>query len=122
MIGRNLISELARKEYKYNENDIIFIAKDSDGKLVWLERGNEVAGLEHIVKNHGADFSNAYDIQKEEIALYLYNAITNGKVVKSIPSKIKGGLDRIYEYDGNYYTLVGMGDNGFIVTAFPTRK
>ena len=108
MIGRNLISELARKEYKYNENDIIFIAKDS--------------GLEHIVKNHGADFSNAYDIQKEEIALYLYNAITNGKVVKSIPSKIKGGLDRIYEYDGNYYTLVGMGDNGFIVTAFPTRK
>ena len=57
-----------------------------------------------------------------EIALYLYNAITNGKMVSSHPSKITGGLDRVYEYDGYYYTFVGMGDNGFIVTAFPTRK
>ena len=43
-------------------------------------------------------------------------------MVSSSPSKIKGGLDRVYEYDGYYYTFVGMGDNGFIVTAFPTKK
>jgi len=43
-------------------------------------------------------------------------------MVSCAPSKVEGGLDRIYEYDGNYYTFVGMGDNGFIVTSFPARK
>ncbi|MCQ2082255.1 MAG: hypothetical protein MJZ11_11405 [Lachnospiraceae bacterium] len=122
MIGRELLTELIDGGYKFSENDIIFITKDREGKLIWLERGNENVGLVHIIANHKQNFEEAYGIQEGEIALYLYNAITNGTIIGSIPSKIKGGLDRIYEYDGCYYTFVGMGNNGFIVTSFPTRK
>jgi len=122
MIGRELLTELVAKDYKFTEDDIVFIAKDRTGKLIWLERGNENAGLTHIVMNHKVNFEAAFGIKEDEIALYLYNVITNGNMINSIPSKIVGGLDRIYEYDGNYYTFVGMGDNGFIVTSFPTRK
>ena len=122
MIGKELLPELVRQKVKYTEEDIIFITKDKEGKLIWLERGNEISGLTHIILNHGDNFLNAFDIKTDEIALYLYNAITNGKMVSSLPSKIAGGLDRIYEYDGHYYTFVGMGNNGFIVTAFPTGK
>lgn len=122
MIGRELLSELVRQKVKYTEEDIIFITKDKEGKLIWLERGNDISGLTHIILNHSNDFLNAFGIKTDEIALYLYNAITNGEMVSSSPSKIKGGLDRVYEYDGYYYTFVGMGDNGFIVTAFPTKK
>ena len=122
MIGRELLASLDSSGCKYKKDDIIFIAKDKEGKLIWLERGNLSAGLEHIVTNHKDDFEAAFGIREDEIALYLYNALTSGDVVGSQPSKIEGGLDRIYEYDGNYYTFVGMGDNGFIVTSFPTRK
>lgn len=122
MIGRELLTELVNEGYKFTEEDIIFIAKDKTGKLIWLERGNDNAGLKHIVINHKENFEIAYGIKEDEIALYLYNVITSGNVIGSIPSKIQGGLDRIYEYDGNYYTFVGMGNNGFIVTSFPTRK
>ena len=29
---------------------------------------------------------------------------------------------RVYEYKGNYYTMTGIGTNGFIVLAYPFRK
>ena len=122
MIGRELLSELVNNGCKFTEESIVFITKDKEGKLIWLERGDANAGLNHIIANHKVNFEIAFGIKEDEIALYLYNAITYGIMVDSKPSKIKGGLDRIYEYDGNYYTFVGMGDNGFIVTSFPTRK
>ena len=122
MIGIELLPDLQAEGCKYSKDEIVFITKDRDGKLIWLERGNDNAGLTHIIKNHKMNFESAFGIKEDEIALHLYNAITNGVLVGSNPSKIKGGLDRIYEYDGQYYTFVGMGDNGFIVTSFPTRK
>ena len=122
MIWKELLCELRWSGCKYNEDQIIFITKDSEGKLIWLERGNDFAGLEHIIANHENDFFQAIGIKKNEIALYLYTAITNGKLVKNVPSKIAGGLDRTYEYDDHYYTFVGLGNNGFIVTAFPVGK
>lgn len=122
MIGKEFLPELVLEGHKFNESDIIFITKDKEEKLIWLERGDERAGLVHIIANHRENFEDAFGIKEDEIALYLYNAITNGKVVGTQPSKIKGGLDRVYEYDGYFYTFVGMGGNGFIVTSFPTHK
>jgi len=122
MIGRTFLPELVNNGYKFTLEDIIFITKDKEDKLVWLERGNEYGGLNHILKNHSEDFEIAFGIKGDEISLYLYNAITYGTMVRSTLSKIEGGFDRIYEYDGDYYTFVGMGDNGFIVTSFPTGK
>ena len=122
MVGRELLSELISSGYKFAEADIVFIAKDRTDKLIWLERGNDNAGLQHIILNHKEHFETAFGIKEEEIALYLYNVIVNGNLIRCTPAKIKGGLDRVYEYGGQYYTFVGMGSNGFIVTSFPTDR
>ena len=119
MIGKEFLQEMANNNYKFAEEEIVFITKDSEGKLIWLERGNESAGLQHIINNHREHFEEAYGIKEKEIALYLYKVITDGKLVDSKPSSVKGGLDRLYEYDNRYYTFVAMGSNGFIVTSFP---
>lgn len=117
MIGKELLSQL--QNFKYNEREIVFIAKDKSGNIVWLERGNASAGLTHILIRHGRDFEKALGIRKEEIALHLYNAITNGELVDSYPSDVEHGINHVYNYDGNYYTFVATGSNGFIVTSFP---
>ena len=122
MVGKELLSELVSNGYKFVEEDIVFIAKDKTDKVVWLERGNNNAGLQHIILNHKKHFESAFGIKEEEIALYLYNVIVNGNLIRCTPSKIQGGLDRVYEYGGQYYTLVGLGSNGFIVTSFPTDR
>ena len=121
MIGKEYLKDLKQTKYKYNEEEIIFITKDSEGNLVWLERGNEGVGLKHIIAHHKNDFENAVGIKENEIALYLYEVLTNGKLIKSNPSK-KGGFNKVYKYDGNYYTFVAMGNNGFIVTSYPVPK
>ena len=122
MVGKELLPELISSGYKFQEDDIVFIAKDKTDKIIWLERGNERAGLKHIILNHRTHFETAFGIKAEEIALYLYNVITCGDLISCTPSKIKGGLDRVYEYDGQYYTFVGIGNNGFVVTSFPTNR
>lgn len=122
MIGRELLPELRNSGYKFNEASIVFVAKDKTNKLIWLEKGSNTAGLNHIVQKHREDFRKAYGIDNSEIALYLYEAISNGDLDESKPSKIKGGYDRTYKYDSKYFTFVSIGDNGFIVTSFPTLK
>lgn len=122
MIGREYLQEMVSKGYKFTEERIVFITKDSEKKLVWLERGNDSAGLQHIINNHKEHFEEAFGIKEDEIALYLYKVITDGKLIDSKPSNIAGGFDRLYEYDNQYYTFVAMGNNGFIVTSFPNPK
>lgn len=56
MIGKELLDQLANTGSKFTEADIIFITIDKDGKLIWLERGNELAGFEHIVSRHKEQF------------------------------------------------------------------
>lgn len=65
MIGRELLSELVRQKVKYTEEDIIFITKDKEGKLIWLERGNDISGLTHIILNHSNDFLIAFGIKTD---------------------------------------------------------
>lgn len=120
MIGREYLQELINNNWKFTEKEIVFITKDKEGTLIWLERGNRTAGLEHIISRHAYDFESAFSLKENEIPLYLYNAITYGDIIRSTPSKIPGGIDRVYKYDGQYYTFVGLGGNGFIVTAHPT--
>ena len=122
MQGQDLLSELKASGYKYSEDDLIFIAHDRSGQLIWLEKGNESAGLTHIIERHAVDFQNAHGVDKEGIAELLYRIVTNGTVVSNRLSINGQGFDRVYDYDDTYYTFTGIGSNGFIVTAFPVGK
>ena len=122
-----LINELENNRIKFSKNDLIFIARDSEGQVVWLENGNSGAGLIHLLDGdedtpgHADDFKRALGISRDEIPAYLFEVVAKGKVVKIRKRKANGraGLDKIYYYQGAYHLLCGVGTNGFIVTAHP---
>ena len=121
-MNNELIEELANRGETFNEADIVFITKDATGEIIWLENGNETAGLIHIVERHGDDFKRTSGLNVEEIPVFLERVVSQGVVVSNLPSKARTGYTRIYDYDGSYYTVTGIGTNGFIVTAYPTPK
>lgn len=79
--------------------------------------------MEHILK-HKFDFYNTVKIKEDDIPEYLRKAITYGVVVKNKVKMIHGrqGYERVYKYDSKYYILAGIGLNGFVVSAYPTKK
>ncbi len=122
-----LIQELESNGIKFSEKDMVFITKDKTGQTVWLEEGNNSAGLKHIIdgngttKGHAEDFKNAFGITKSQIPTYLEKVITQGTVVSNTLKPIgnRMGYERVYYYKGNYHVVTGIGDNGFIVSAYP---
>lgn len=126
----SLIAELEKNDTKFTKEDIVFITKDETGQIVWLEKGNSSAGLEHILNGdgkslgHAADFEKALGVTRNDIPDYLEKVITNGKVVsnKIVTKGSREGYERIYYYDGNYYVITGIGTNGFIISAYPKRR
>lgn len=122
-----LIKELESNGVKFSKADVVFITKDKTGQIVWLEKGNSSAGLEHIINGngktlgHGKDFEKAFGVSCEQISSFLNNVVSTGYVVSSELKYINGrsGFERIYYFDKKYYVLAGIGTNGFIVTAYP---
>ena len=54
----DFINELISNGTKFTAENIVYIGKDQTGKVVWLEVGNDKAGLQHIVKNHKSEFED----------------------------------------------------------------
>ena len=126
-----LKSELRSNNIKFNEADMVFIARDKTGQIVWLENGSSSAGLTHILDGkdgspgHAKDFERAFGVQRQNVGSYLKEVIKNSSVVSNRLVNIgngRQGYERVYEYKGNYYTMTGIGTNGFIVSAYPIRK
>lgn len=130
------IKELARKEMikslinakvKFTEKDVIFATKDKTGQLIWLEKGNEKAGLQHILygdentSGHAKDFETKHGVKKENVAYHIENIISNGTVeyTKLTTRNGKEGFEKLFNKQGKYYMISGIGTNGFVVTAYP---
>lgn len=115
-----LITELKSRGIKHNPDDIIAITKLVNGEIIFLEKGNQYAGLEHILNRHENDFANR-GINKQEISDLIMLAISQGKVLG-----IQGQKNRkIYEvnYLGKIqYISIDIGNNGYIVSANPTPR
>jgi RHS repeat-associated protein len=113
-----LLDELAAAGVKHNPSDIVRIAKDGSGRVVFLETGNSRAGLAHIVGQHGDDFARR-GISVDQIPDLVTNAASNGRIV----GYQGAGTGRpIYEvvFDGSTHRVaVTVGNNGFIVGANP---
>ena len=59
--GRALISEVQANGDKINPDDVVEIAKDESGIIIWLENGllnGKPSGLLHILDAHESDFNN----------------------------------------------------------------
>ena len=122
-----LIQELKDNNIKFSEKDIQFITKDKTGQIVWLETGNSIAGLKHILdgngmtKGHANDFQRAFGISRSEVPTYIEKIISNGSIVNNQLKPIgkRMGYERTYYYNGDYFVVTGIGTNGYIVSAYP---
>jgi hypothetical protein len=91
-------------------------SSDSDFPAVWLEKGNDDAGFEKIISKHSGEFADKGYESPRNIKKIIYEAVKNGDATED-PT---GGINYIYSPEPGKEILVSTGDNGFIVTAFPT--
>ena len=113
----DLMEELAQSGVKYTPEDVLMVTKNSDGKLMWLETGNESAGLTHILQRHEGDFERR-GIEAEGLPNLL------NEILVTSPDSIKQtkrGYEAVYTYEGMQYK-VAYGTNGFVVSFYPVRK
>ena len=111
-LDAKLLKELIASGAKYNLDDIIFITKNAEGKLMWLEKGNALSGLSHIVIKHADEFAGK---GITNIAEFLK------EVLKTAP--INTGANSIgpfaeYLINGQKYRVV-YGTNGYLVSFYP---
>lgn len=118
------IKKLENAGVKFNKDDVIFVANDSSGHLIWLEKGNEIVGLEHIISKHKQNFKDILKINENEIPSKIYEIISTWNLVSKSLKNIGGrdGYECIYENNGNYIVIVAHGTNGFIVSVYPRKE
>jgi hypothetical protein len=113
-----LISELVQLGIKHTLEKIVKIAKQADGKIVFLEEGNSDAGLQHILEKHSLEFADQ-GIKQNQIPDIIIKAITEGKAIRYQGKK---QTRIIYEVNFNgktHYIALTVSDNGYIVGANP---
>jgi uncharacterized Zn-binding protein involved in type VI secretion len=113
-----LLTELTANGVKFTPENIVAIARDTNGRIIFLETGNSRAGLRHIVERHGEEFARM-GVSEAKIPNVVMKAVTEGKI-----SGYQGaGTGRpIYEVNVNGQTqriAVTVGGNGYIVGANP---
>ena len=52
----DMLKPLIDAKVKFNADDVLFVTKDKSDQLIWLEKGNDDAGLNHILNKHANDF------------------------------------------------------------------
>lgn len=120
-----------RDEANHDPNSIIVIGKVESAEFgttasgyVWLEQGNQNAGLTHIM-NHIGQFNDRGVYTHLDIIDYIFIAIETGTVVD-----YQGGPGRpiikfryaTLDPDAHEYLALTIGDNGYIVGANPTAS
>ncbi|NEP58411.1 MAG: hypothetical protein F6K31_15565 [Symploca sp. SIO2G7] len=117
-----LIAELQKAGIKHTPEKIIRIAKNADGKILFLEEGKAGkggSGLAHILDNHQEDFARR-GITEDQIPDAVIAALVQGRFIRNqgtiFPPR------EIYEIPFNgitQYIAVSVGNNGYIVGANP---
>jgi hypothetical protein len=118
--SRPLLRELTATGVKFNAAEVVRIVRDPSGRIVFLERGTETAGLAHIVKEHALDFAQK-GIVEAEIPTAVMKAVTKGDVIGYQGRGFSRPIYRV-EFGGQTVDIaITTGDNGFVVGANPAR-
>lgn len=103
---------------KITPENVVDIRRLPNGRTVWLEKGTDAAGLQHIYKRHEADFMSK-GISRDYIQDVVMNALELGQVVGT------NGSANVYRvpYNGVEQNIaIGIGSNGFVVRANPVSS
>ncbi|MBF2422073.1 hypothetical protein [Listeria welshimeri] len=112
LLKPDLLDELSKSGVKYNPDDVIMVTKNAEKDLLWLEYGNNKAGLNHIEVRHATDFSKR---GIKNIPEFIHDMLKNKPI--SIVESSKG-MNATYLINGKKY-LIAYGKNGFIVSVYP---
>ena len=113
-----LLEDLGRLGVRHTPDNIVAIGRNAAGSIVFLEKGNSRAGLEHIILQHGEDFAKR-GIAVERIPGAVLKAATEGVQIAI------QGTRPVYEveFDGQRHLIaVTVADNGFVVGANPATR
>ena len=116
-IDKKLVQELKDKGVKFTEKDLIWVFKNKEDKIIFLEKGKDSGGFQHILK-HKKEFLNK-GISEQDLANFIMESLKNGKIVG------KEGSRFVYEYTYKgikQTTAITVGSNGFVVGANPVSK
>ena len=119
---KKLIKEVKNRGDKISEKDVVFITKDKDGKIRWLEKGksksesNKPSGLKHIIEEHKSNF-NKKGVPTNLIPAVIKKAIEEGKIV-GISGKDRDVYETIFNGKAIHLAIT-VSSNGYIVGAHP---
>lgn len=119
--GRALIAEVQSHGDKINPDDVIGIAKDKKGKIIWLEKGTldgKPSGLQHILDAHQNNF-NSKGIETEDIADFVLTAVAKGEIIGYQGKGIGRPIYKVTYNGTEHKVAVTVGSNGYIVGANP---
>lgn len=111
---RELMDEVKARGDKISEKDVVFITKDKNGKIVWLEKGKlkSESSKPSELKKNGISINRIPELIKK--------AVEEAKIVGI------SGVDRpVYETTFNkqiVHLAITIGDNGYIVGIHLTNK
>ena len=112
LLKPDLLDELSKSGVKYNPDDVVMVVKNTEKDLLWLEYGNNKAGLNHIEIRHATDFSKR---GIKNIPEFIHDMLKN-KPISIVESS--RGMNATYLINGKKY-LIAYGKNGFIVSVYP---
>lgn len=118
------MAELRARGTKFTENELEFVTRDTSGQIVWLAQGHSMAGMKHIMK-HADQFQKAFGVSLQELPAFLQHVVSKGKILRCVTEELPNGhvkFTKTLRCNDQFVVVVGVGDNGFLVTAFPHRK
>jgi hypothetical protein len=118
-IDPTLIAEAQRQGLKISPERVVRIGRDPSGRLVWLEKGSDKSGQQHIMDPDRVDQFGDLRIAAVDIVDFVFEAATRGTPVGITSS------DRVvFELDFHGKTrrvAISVGSNGYIVGANPIK-
>ena len=87
--------------------------------VIFLERGNILAGLHHIHADHKDVFENLERIAGEEKISEFIKDTMKGKLQVQLSLSRSGGIKVLYSTSNSNFLRVVTADNGSITTAYP---
>jgi hypothetical protein len=116
-VDQELVAELVRQGTKITPEKVVRIARDREGRAVWMEEGTERSGLAHLMApGRVVDFVNK-GVEKDSIVDLVFTALAKGEPIGITSS------DRVVyavSYQGRPHRVaITVANNGYIVGANP---
>lgn len=94
-------------------------------KLLFLEKGNAQAGLEHSWIGHKDAFQKISKAQNKDAAskyIQTYMGFGHNATYGFKKDEKRGGFEVVYQVNEKEYLVAVFGSNGYIITAYPVNK